>query len=108
MRTTVPAEAEKKYRLQIDFGEEGYQALEALQHALGASSKSEVIRDALGVLRWAAEEVRDDNRILVEKRRKAGKPEVKEIVFHFSKKRSRAERPDVPPPARKKAVPAKA
>jgi hypothetical protein len=108
MRTTAPAEAEKKYRLQIDFGEEGYQELEALQHALGAPSKSEVIRDALGVLRWAAEEVRDDNRILVEKRRKAGKNEMKEIVFHFIKKRPRAERTHAAPTARKKAVTAKA
>ena len=107
MRTAASAEAEKKYRLQIDFGEEGYRELEALQRALGAPSKSEVIRDALGVLRWAAEEVRDDNRILVERRRKEGKNEVKEIIFHFIKKRPRAGRTELAPAERKRAVAAR-
>lgn len=75
-------EEEKKYRLQIDFGEEAYRELESLQGQLDAPSKSEVIRDALGVLRWAADEIRAGNRILVEK--KGG--EVKEIVFQFIKR----------------------
>lgn len=103
MRTVTPAEAGKKYRLQIDFGEEGYQELEALQQTLGAPSKSEVIRDALGVLRWAAEEIRDDNRILVEKRQR-GKNEVKEIIFHFIKKRPRASHPEPATTARKRTA----
>lgn len=73
---------EKKLRLQIDFGEEGYRELEELQKQLGAPSKSEVVRDALGVLRWVASEVRNkDTQILV--KRKGEEP--KEVVFHFIK-----------------------
>lgn len=76
---------EKKYRLQIDFSEEAYRELEGLQNRLDAPSKSEVIRDALGVLRWVADEISNDNRILVEKKTPAGS-DVKEIVFHFIKR----------------------
>lgn len=72
---------EKKYRLQIDFSEDAYKELETLQNQLNAPSKSEVIRDALGVLRWATEEVLPGHRILVEK------PEgTREVVFHFIKR----------------------
>ena len=72
-----------KRRLQIDFSEEAYKELVALEERIGSPSKSEVIRDALGALRWVADEIREGNRILVEK--KEGK-EIKEIVFHFIKK----------------------
>lgn len=58
----------KKYRLQIDFSEEVYKELESLQGQLNIPSKSEVIRDALGILRWAVDGIRDGNRILVEKK----------------------------------------
>lgn len=67
-----------KKRLQLDFSENAYKELEDLQGRLNATSKSEVIRDALGVLRWLADEVNADHRILVEK------PEgTREVVFHF-------------------------
>lgn len=75
---------EKKYRLQIDFNETAYRELEQLQRRLDAPSKSEIIRDALGVLKWAADEIESGNRILVEK--SDGEGEVKEIVFHFLKR----------------------
>ncbi len=69
---------EKKYRLQIDFSEKAYKELEELQERLGATSKSEVMRNALGILRWVVEEVSEGHRILVEK------PQgTREIVFHF-------------------------
>jgi len=69
-------------RLQIDFSEKAYKELEALQERLDATSKSEVIRDALGLLRWLADEVVEKNhRILVEKPEQGGPP--REIVFHF-------------------------
>ena len=69
---------EKKYRLQIDFSEKAYRELNDLQERLDAQSKSEVIRNALGVLRWVVEESTSGHRILVEK------PEgTREIVFHF-------------------------
>jgi hypothetical protein len=68
-------------RLQIDFTEKAYNDLEALQKRLDAKSKSEVIRDALGVLNWLADEVLEKkHEILVEK------PEenvTREVIFHF-------------------------
>ncbi len=69
---------EKKYRLQIDFGEQPYHELEALQENLSATSKSEVIRDALAVLKWVTDEISQGHRILAER------PEGdREIVFPF-------------------------
>jgi hypothetical protein len=68
----------EKKRLQLDFSDTAYKELEDLQDRLNAPSKSEVIRDALGVLKWAIGEVDKDHRILVEK------PEgTREVVFHF-------------------------
>ena len=68
----------EKKRLQLDFSESAYRELEELQDRLNAPSKSEVIRDALGILRWVIGEVDRDHRILVEK------PEgTREVVFHF-------------------------
>jgi len=68
----------EKKRLQLEFSEHAYKELEELQSRLNAPSKSEVIRDALGVLRWLAEEIDQSHRILVEK------PEgTREVVFHF-------------------------
>jgi hypothetical protein len=69
-------------RLQIDFSEKAYKELEGLQKLLDASSKSEVIRDALGLLRWLADEVVEKgHRILVEKPEDGGL--TREVVFHF-------------------------
>ena len=75
-------------RLQIDFSENAYKELESLQNRLDANSKSEVIRNALGVLRWLTEEVLDrDHRILVEKPEDGTN---REIIFHFlERQRSR-------------------
>ncbi len=68
----------EKKRLQLDFSDSAYQELEEMQNRLNAPSKSEVIRNALGILRWVVDEVDKDHRILVEK------PEgTREIVFHF-------------------------
>jgi hypothetical protein len=68
----------EKKRLQLDFSDSAYKELEELQDRLNAPSKSEVIRNALGVLRWVVDEVDKDHRILVEK------PEgTREVVFHF-------------------------
>ena len=69
---------DKKYRLQIDFSEKAYKELESIQERLDAGSKSEVMRNALGVLRWIIDESDRGNRILVEK---SDGP--REIMFHF-------------------------
>ena len=81
-------------RLQIDFSEKAYSELEGLQKRLDAASKSEVIRDALGLLRWLSEQVIEKNhRILVEKPEKTGGVTTREIVFNFLERgRSRGEK----------------
>jgi metal-responsive CopG/Arc/MetJ family transcriptional regulator len=42
----------KKYRVQLDFPEEGFRELNSLVDKLRASSRAEVVRDALSVLKW--------------------------------------------------------
>lgn len=66
-------------RLQIDFSERAYNDLTELQKRLDAPSKSEVIRTALGVLRWLVDEHTTKNRILLQK--PDGSTE--RVVFHF-------------------------
>jgi metal-responsive CopG/Arc/MetJ family transcriptional regulator len=58
----------RKYRVQLDFSEAAFEELNRLQKKLGASSRAEVVRDALTVLRWLVEEKTDGNRILVEEK----------------------------------------
>ncbi len=48
----VAAETLKKYRVQLDFSEEAFQVLNDLVVKLHATSRAEVIRNALGALRW--------------------------------------------------------
>ncbi len=69
-------------KLQIELSDKAYKDLEALQGRIDAPSKADVVRDALGLLRWLAEEVLvKKHRILVEKPEESG--ETREIVFHF-------------------------
>lgn len=88
-------------RLQIDFSEKAYEELEGLQKLLEIKSKSEVIRDALGLLRWLADEVvLKGHHILVEKPEEGGVN--REVVFHFlersrsSEEKKKATRERVP------------
>jgi metal-responsive CopG/Arc/MetJ family transcriptional regulator len=46
----------KKFRVQLDFSEGAFNELNRLQKELDASSRAEVLRDALAVLRWVIEE----------------------------------------------------
>lgn len=59
---------EKKYRVQLDFSEEAFQELINLQKQLHAASRAEVIRNALGILRWVTRHLKDGNRIIVERK----------------------------------------
>ena len=68
-------------RLQIDFTEQAYRELEALQKHLDAKSKSEVIRDALGVLNWLTDEVLEKQHLILVEKPEAGV--TREVVFHF-------------------------
>jgi len=67
-------------RLQIDFTEKAYSELEALQKRLDAKSKSEVIRDALGVLTWLTDEVLEKQHVLLVEKSEGV---TREVVFHF-------------------------
>lgn len=56
----------KEYRVQLDFSEDAFRELNELQKQLSASSRAEVIRNALGVLRWVARHLLEGNKIVVE------------------------------------------
>ncbi len=58
---------EKKYRVQLDFSEKTLRELDELQSKLNAASRAEVIRNALGILRWATRHLMEGNKILVER-----------------------------------------
>ena len=48
----VAPETVKKYRVQLDFSEDAFRDLNELATKLRAPSRAEVIRNALGVLKW--------------------------------------------------------
>ncbi len=56
---------EKKYRVQLDFSEEALEDLNMLQKKLNASSRAEVVRSALGVLRWTTNHLIAGDKIVV-------------------------------------------
>ena len=70
---------EVKYRVQLDFSEEAFNELNQLRENLNASSRAEVVRNAIGVLRWVTSHLRAGNKIVVEK--KDGK--LAEVDFPF-------------------------
>jgi hypothetical protein len=63
----TPAKRDAKYRVQLDFSEDALQELNALQKTLSAGSRAEVVRNALGVLRWLTRHLIAGDKILVEK-----------------------------------------
>src|SRR6266699_6423074 len=54
----------RKYRVQLDFSEEAFNELNALQDRLGAPSRAEVVRSALALLRWTCDKLDDDYQIV--------------------------------------------
>ena len=60
--------AKGKYRVQLDFSEEAFEELNSLQEKTNASSRAEVVRNALGVLKWATKNLREGNKIVVERK----------------------------------------
>ena len=63
-----PAE---KLRVHFDFSKEAWEELDKLQTQLNASSPAEVVRDALGVLRWVTNHLAEGDKIMTQ--RKNGK-----------------------------------
>ncbi len=58
----------EKYRVQLDFSKEALEELDALQKKLHAASRAEVVRNALGVLKWVTNNLAEENKIVVEKK----------------------------------------
>jgi hypothetical protein len=82
MENSVQASAEgRKYRVQLDFPEEAFKELNALQERLGASSRAEVVRSALALLRWSCDKLDDDYQIIAVSKDQSV---VVEPVFPFS------------------------
>lgn len=69
-----------KYRVQFDFTAEAFAELQSLKDRLGAASRAEAVRMALGVLRWVLEQQSSGRKILVEKT----DGEQQEVVFPFA------------------------
>jgi hypothetical protein len=67
-------EAMAKNRLQFDFSDEALEQLDELKDATGAPTRAEVIRQALRMLQWTVEQVRDEDE-------KNGRQ--REVIFPF-------------------------
>lgn len=68
-----------KYRVQLDFSGKAVAELEKLKRDIGASSRADVIRNALRWLFWCSEQVSQGGAILVERDGKQ-----REVVFPFT------------------------
>lgn len=66
-------------RVQLDFSEEAFNELEEMQKRLHASSRAEVLRLGLGLLRWLESHINEGHKIKVEKR----EGELTEVEFAF-------------------------
>ena len=58
----------EKYRVQLDFSKEALDELDSLQTKLHAASRAEVVRNALGILKWVTNNLVEENKIVVEKK----------------------------------------
>lgn len=56
-----------KHRVQLDFSSQALDQIDQMQKAMGATSRAEVIRAALGTLQWAINHVQQQNSIIVER-----------------------------------------
>ena len=75
-----------KYRVQLDFSRKAVAELDELKEILGASTRADVVRNALRWLFWCAEQVSRGATILSEQNGKQ-----REVVFPFvTKKRDTA------------------
>jgi hypothetical protein len=74
------AATSEKVRVQLDFSKEAFDNLAQIQKDLGATSRAEVVRQALGVLKWAIHHAKNRDTILVQ--RHDGKQT--EVEFPFS------------------------
>lgn len=71
-----------KYRVQLDFSGRNLAELEQLKEMIGASSRAELIRDALRWLYWCTEEVTLGATIIFENGEKQ-----REVMFPFVRRK---------------------
>lgn len=57
--------AEKKERIQFDFSVDALQRLDTIKQITGATSKAEVVREALKFYEWLVTEVNEGNTVKV-------------------------------------------
>ena len=74
--------AENRTRISLDFSSDAFTELNKLQDQLYATCPAEVIRDAMGVLRWAVHHLAQGHAIMTRR----GEGELVETVFPFLKK----------------------
>jgi metal-responsive CopG/Arc/MetJ family transcriptional regulator len=75
-----------KTRLQFDFSDESLGQLDELKGATGATTRAEVIRQALRLLQWTIEQTQDEKAtVLVEKNGKQ-----REVIFPYMPSRNAA------------------
>jgi hypothetical protein len=72
------SEKPDKYRVQLDFTPESFRELEDLREEVGASSRADTIRSAMRILRWAIDELKSGENIMVSKN-----GEIAQVVFPF-------------------------
>lgn len=77
MTHNVPKKVDK-YRVQLDFSGKAVEEVDQLKQIIGASSRADVIRNALRWLFWCAKQVSLGGTILLERDGKQ-----REIVFPF-------------------------
>ena len=63
-------------RFTIDFSEETAKDLEDLIKALGVTSKAEVVRKAVNLLRYVVQQQREGGKLVVENRKENSRKEV--------------------------------
>ena len=71
-----------KTRVQFDFAQNALEALDQLQVQTNASSRAEVVRNALGIMKWVVGHVLKGNEIKVH-RKKGGVIEECAVEFPF-------------------------
>ncbi len=69
-----------KFRVQFDFSKETLGGLDKLQMQTGASSRAEVVRNALGIMIWVVGHLLKGNEIKVHRKKDGG---IEECAVEF-------------------------
>ena len=76
----------KKFRVQFDFSQDAFTGLNELVERTGASSRAEVVKHALGFLKWALDKMDADYKVCATK----GKEGIEPVFpFYLSKRKEK-------------------